>query len=357
MRHLNILPLLIALMTCLSLTSCARKAYYDISTGADVADSGNYVVRWQVRPGMSGEVAIYASDDAGSYPVEPTKVEPIGKEWATFTTDGTVYSRHYFLLVFDDREMRVAGMRVIPTEGFANLRDAGGYMTDEGYQMRWGRLYRGGRYRGLTPRDSLVIGSLGLKHNIVLSDAYSFVYLTNGIGNVVQKDFAANTPIDYKSVLKRINEGDMSKEGVILFIHDTFNSLAYENPEQLSAALHYLLDPDHYPVMISDEWGKDRAAFLTMLVQYSLGVSRSDILSDYLLSNALLPVEKLAPQGFNASPGRQEALSEFFRCRPSDLLSIMTDIENKYGTIGNYMDQVLDFDESDRIRLRELLLY
>ena len=35
----------------------------------------------------------------------------------------------------------------------------------------------------------------------------------------------------------------------------------------------------------------------------------------------------------------------------------MTDIENKYGTIGNYMDQVLDFDESDRIRLRELLLY
>ena len=35
----------------------------------------------------------------------------------------------------------------------------------------------------------------------------------------------------------------------------------------------------------------------------------------------------------------------------------MTDIENKYGTVENYMDKVLDFDESDRIRLRELLLY
>ena len=35
----------------------------------------------------------------------------------------------------------------------------------------------------------------------------------------------------------------------------------------------------------------------------------------------------------------------------------MTDIENKYGNIENYMDKVLDFDESDRIRLRELLLY
>ena len=110
-------------------------------------------------------------------------------------------------------------------------------------------------------------------------------------------------------------------------------------------------------MMISDEWGKDRTAFLIMLIQYSLGVSRSDILSDYLLSNALLPVEQLAPQGFRFAPGRQEALTEFFRCRPSDLLSIMTDIENKYGNIENYMDKVLDFDESDRIRLRELLLY
>lgn len=195
MLQSKVLALITPLLACLSLTSCARKAYYDISTGADVADSGSYVVRWQVRPGMNGEVAIYASDDAGSYPTEPTKVEPIGKEWTTFASDGTYFTRHYFLLVFDDREVRVTGTRVIPTEGFSNLRDAGGYMTDQGYQMRWGRLYRGGRYRSLTPRDSLVISSIGLRHNVVLSDAYSFVYLTNGIGNIPQKD------LDRKSVV------------------------------------------------------------------------------------------------------------------------------------------------------------
>lgn len=355
----RIIPIshLLLWLTLISLSSCARKAYYDISTGTDVADSGNYVIRWQVRPGMDGQVAIYASDDAGSYPVEPTKVEAIGKEWTTFTTDGTSFSRHYFLLVFDNSEMRVTGTRVIPTQGFANLRDAGGYMTDEGYQMRWGRLYRSGRYRGLTPRDSLIIGSLGLKTNIVLSDSYSFVYLTSGVGGVSQKDFAANTPIDYSKVLSRITEGDMTQEGVILFVHDMFNSLAYENPDQLSAALHYMLKPEHYPIVISDEWGKDRTAFLVMLIQYSLGVSRSDILEDYLLSNALLQADRLAPQGYRYSPSRQEALTEFFRCRPSDLLSIITDIEDKYGTIANYMDKVLDFDEADRTQLRQLLLY
>ncbi len=130
MLYKKVLSLVIPLLASLSLSSCARKAYYDISTGADVADSGNYVVRWQVRPGMSGEVAIYASDDAGSYPVQPTKVEPIGKEWATFATEGSYFTRHYFLLVFDDREVRVTGTRVIPTEGFSNLRDAGGYNTE-----------------------------------------------------------------------------------------------------------------------------------------------------------------------------------------------------------------------------------
>lgn len=356
MRH-PLFSTILALLAILSLSSCGRKPYYDISTGADVADSGNYVIRWQVRPSMEGEVAIYASDDAGSYPVQPSKVEAIGKEWTMYSTDGTSVSRHYFLLVFDNTEMRVAGMRVIPTSGFSNLRDAGGYMTNEGNQMRWGKFYRGGRFRDLTHRDSLVIASLGLKQSLVLSDSHTFVYLTEGPGGVPQKDFAANTPIDYSSVLTKISRGEMTREGVVLFVHDMFNSLAYENPDQLSAALHYLLDPDHYPVLICDEWGKERVAFLTMLVQYSLGVSRSDILQDYLMSNALLPMEKLAPEGIRFTPARQEALTEFFRCRPSDLLSIMTDIEDKYGTIEAYMETVLDFDEADRARLRSLLLY
>lgn len=344
-------------LTLLSLCSCARKAFYDISTDADVADSGNYVIRWQVRPGMDGKVAIYASDDAGSYPVEPSKVEAITKEWTTFSIGGDSFAQHYFLLVFDNTEMRVAGSRVIPTEGFTNLRDAGGYMTDDGLQMRWGRLYRSGRYRDLTPRDSLVIGSLGLRTNLVLSDAHSFVYLTGGLGGVSLVDLAANTPIDYRHVLDRIDRGDLTKEGVVLFVHDMFDSFAYENADQLSAALHYMLRPEHYPIVISDEWGKDRAAFLIMLVQYSLGVSRSDILDDYLLSNALVKAPRLAPQGYGIAPGRQEALTEFFRCRPSDLLSIITDIESRYGTLAAYMDRVLDFDEADRTLLRQLLLY
>lgn len=76
-----------------------------------------------------------------------------------------------------------------------------------------------------------------------------------------------------------------------MFYNDLFNSIAFENTQQLEPqVLHCYLTPPTTPLRSSDELGKDRVAFLTMLVQHIAGVSRSDILADYLLSNELLPV-------------------------------------------------------------------
>lgn len=355
--HRSFTTILVFILSILSLSSCAKKAYYNIDTRTDIQPEGNYVIRWQVNPGMKGEVEIYASTDANTYPVQPFVVESIGKEVTTYKSSAQGYTQQYFLMVFAGREMRVVAHREVPTKSVTNMRDFGGYMTTDGEQVKWGQLFRSARLKSLTPHDSVVIGSVGITHQLMLADTARSkpheLDLPAIDGITLMPDMETNT----MHLRQQIYNLQMDVPGVEGIYSQLFQIYAYQNANQFSTALHYLLDPAHYPILISDEWGKDRTAFLVMLVQSALNVSRADILNDYLISNQLLPVEQLEPNGLTYPLMVQEAITEFYRCRANDLHAIMYDIERRYGSVGQYMDKVLHFSQEEQQKLRKLLLY
>lgn len=318
---------------------------------------GNYVIRWQVNPGMKGDVEIYASTDANNYPVEPFAVESIGKEVTTYTTADGTYTQQYFLMVFAGSEMRVVGHREVPTQRVTNLRDFGGYMTTDGAQVKWGRLYRSGAIRSITSRDSSVIGSIGITHQIILADTLSEEPYRAALPSIQGLALMPDTETNVELLRRQIYELQMDAVGVQTIYTQLFETFAYRNANQFSTALHYMLDPEHYPIVITDEWGKDRTSFLVMLVQSALNVSRADILNDFLLSNNLLLVEQLEPRGFTYPPMMQEAITEYYRSRANDLHAIMYDIEARYGSVSEYMNKVLHFSPKEQEKLRQLLLY
>lgn len=349
---------ILLLICALSISSCTKKAYYSIDTRTDIRE-GNYVIRWQVNPGMKGDVEIYASNDAVNYPVKPFAVESIGKEVATYQyqTDDGMYAQQFFLLVFAGREMRVVAHREVPTIGVTNLRDFGGYMTTDGEQVKWGQLYRSGTLAEITPHDSAVIESVGVSHQLLLLDTLSSKSGKSRIPSVEEIALQPDVETNTEFLRQQIYDLQMDAKGVQGLFGQLFSNYAYENVNQFSTALHYMLDPAHYPILLTDEWGKDRTAFLVMLVQSALNMSRADILSDFLLSNQLLLVEQLEPHGFAYPPVVQEAITEFYRSRANDLHAIMYDIENRYGSISAYMDKVLHFSPREQAQLRKLLLY
>ena len=351
-------PLCLLFLSLLFFSSCAKQSYYDINTRTDYAQNGNVVIRWQVNPGMEGRVKIFASADASSYPTVPTTEEPISKQIATipFSTPG--FSERYFLMVFDGRESRVVSNRTIPTQSFTNLRDIGGYMTKEGYQVKWGVIFRGNRIPAPTDVDKQVIATLNLKNNLIL-DQNSSRRAGGGDSFLTgQKlNLPPDVPISPDYARRRILKGEMDQPAVIDAREDLLSSYAFENPKQLSTALHFLLDETHYPILLSDSLGNGRVAVLTALIQSALGVPQREIINDYMLSNMLIPVARLEPEGYKLPAGSQEALIEFYKNRPNDLQYIFYEINRRYGSIESYLSKFLSFDTEDIEKLKAILLY
>ncbi|MDO5035435.1 MAG: tyrosine-protein phosphatase [Porphyromonas sp.] len=340
----------------LLLFSCAKQPYY-IDTITQQDREGNYRIRWDVQPSMEGNVEIFVSNDAFATSWQPFVIEAIRKETTTYTSHDLI-EQTYFLMVFDGQETRVTSTRVIPTAGPVNLRDIGGYMTDSGQQMRWGMIYRSGDLSRIQREDEPLISRMRIKNHLSLASAYGQPRRSSS--QIPYAKFATIEPdvyVDFNGFQEKIYSGKVDAESVVYFYNDLFNSIAFESTHQISSVLHFLLEPEHYPILISDDLGNTRVAFITMLIQNILGVSRSDIINDYLLSNALLPVNQLEPHGFFLTTAIQETLTEYYRSRPNDLHSVTSAIEHNYGSISKYLEEVLDFDKADQARLRSILLY
>lgn len=338
--------------------ACAKQAYY-IDTYSRKSEQGEYAIRWDVRPGMEGYVEIYASPDPTYYPQHPFLVEQISKEGARYTTPSSAYSQVYFLLVFNDSEARVVTSRIIPTQGILNLRDFGGYDTNDGQQIRWGVLYRSGDLHRMSELDRYRLSALGIRSQFILSpsrlckpDKSSPAHLPD----LSTFNVAPEHPMDYDAIIRSIYQGELTAEGVRYLKQDALHSIAFENLEQNAQVMHALLDRDNYPILLTDELGTLHTAFLTMLIQDVLGLSRADILYDYALSDELLPISLLAPEGYMYPAEIQEALTELYRCDPNDLNDLIQEIESRYGTIAQYLKEALHFNERHTRDLRRLLL-
>lgn len=339
------------------LGSCARGSYYNITTRSERQDDGNYIIRWQVSPKMDGNVRIYASSGASSYFSKPLVEESIHKEYTKVTPVKIDDPRQYFLMVFGNQETRVASSRILPTISAINFRDFGGYMTNDGEQVRWGALYRSGSLDALNTADANLINRLGIQYQLMLpntlypKDTSSTLRDTKSI--VIDPD-QINNP---GNLLQKIYSGELDRLKMAYYRENLLISYAFENPSQFSVALHFLLDPSHYPVLISDELGTRRAAFLVILIQHILGVPLADIMADYELSNHLLPIGKLAPEGYLRDNKVQEALTEYYYSRENDIRSLFYEINRRYGTIDAYLEKCLRFTKEDQEKLRQLLLY
>lgn len=345
-----ILPLLVLLTT-----SCAKQAYY-IDTHTRQNKEGDYLIQWQVYPGMDGEVAIYASSDANQYPSEPFTIEQIATAQYQYSTEEV--SHTYFLLVFNNRDMRVVTSRSIPTIGILNLRDIGGYMTYSGEQMRWGMIYRSGDLWRSFEQDIPTIAALRLRTQFTLSPSrISEQPPKIGISAMEQIYIGPDKSIDFQHLIDHIYEGNSSRREIERMHKDILENIAFENPNQIRMLLDQLTNLTNYPILISDDLGKDRVAFITLLIHHILGVSKSDAISDYVLSNDHLPVSRLEPNGFTQSTKVQEALTEYFRCTPRQVNEIIDEIEKRYGSMDSYLTDFLHFSPQQQEKLRDILLY
>jgi protein-tyrosine phosphatase len=174
--------------------------------------------------------------------------------------------------------------RWLALEGLDNVRDVGGLPLRDGGQTRPGVLLRSASLHYLTPGDvEHLVDVLGLK-----------LVLDLRTGREVDRDgptAVARAGIETVWLSFLAEDGEPLPEADDDLDPMVHNYLGYlsQRGENVVQAVRRLAAPDAGPALVHCAAGKDRTGVLVALVLDAVGVQRSAVLADYMLSAEQVP--------------------------------------------------------------------
>jgi protein-tyrosine phosphatase len=268
--------------------------------------------------------------------------------------------------------------RVVPLSGGRNFRDLGGYATEDGRHVRWGRLYRSGALAGLTDEDYTYLGKLGIR------DVFDFRSTSERHSEPTRWRIAASPQfhqwdyeLDVGQLLASLASGGQITEETA---GRTFLAFYERMPFSQRDRYRELFDEimrGKTPLVFHCTAGKDRTGVAAALILTALGVPRETILSDFELTAQLLKLDprvalKAAVSGHTsvsnaaaASTGspdnpmrglRPAVLKVFMSADRSLLEAVFRGIEQQRGSVMTYIETDLGVDRSELERMRTQLL-
>jgi len=167
-----------------------------------------------------------------------------------------------------------------PFEGCFNFRDIGGYPTADGRRVRWGRYFRAGRQDRMTDQDLNNVRELGIKTQIDLRRPDEA--LEQGRGPLESLGATYHNisviPEGGSDQLSRI-VGDTQISGKRYLGYLEFG------PESWIQMFDIFSRASSQPILLHCTAGKDRTGVSTAFLLTVLGVDRSLIEADYILTN------------------------------------------------------------------------
>lgn len=153
--------------------------------------------------------------------------------------------------------------RCLKIEGVSNTRDIGGLKAMDGYRIKQGMIYRGGKLEDITDAGKeFFLNYLGLKTDLDLR--------TPGEGGAGGKS-PLGDDVNYVNLDGRYYTGDKG-------ISNDYGK------ELFAQEIRLFADPDNYPIYIHCSLGRDRTGTLAMVIEGLLGVEKNDLMMDYELS-------------------------------------------------------------------------
>ena len=260
----------------------------------------------------------------------------------------------------------------IELENMKNTRDLGGMTGDRGRRIKKGKLIRSGHLWGASENDIKTLFDYGVRHIVdfrtdqevtdhpdpqidgvkynhwpALSNRRLGVTLEKG----AEKELAET--MDYFLA----TPGQARKDMIDLyriFIEEEAGINAYKN------FLTMLSKEPQGAVLWHCSFGKDRAGTATMLILETLGVSKEDIIADYLTTNDNIGermdiytehITSVRPHPKTAAVVRD------LLCADADYINNIYDIvQNKYGDMKGYITEVLGITLTQQENIRNYFL-
>lgn len=319
-------------------------------------DIGNYVIKWETFPQMTGTMKLFVSNDPSNFEKSnPAVITDIKEGRVTYITNDNI-TRKYFLLSFNNKYEKEVSSRAITMENVQNLRDLGGYVTKEKKTIQWGKLYRSGELNHLSRKDSVRINGLNIKTIIDLRSeseiTASPIQYTNA--EIIRIPIEIG---DLSDIMGKIRKGQLRKGDGIIFMQDLYLHFVEQYSNQFGQAIRTLLDEDKYPVLFSCSLGKDRTGFLSTLLLLALDIPESTIMQDYMASNSYLNLKKFENLVKDLDTEAQETVALMLTANETYLDTALDKIRKDHGTYQKYISKELNITEEERQQLKEIMLY
>ncbi|MNK24877.1 Tyrosine-protein phosphatase precursor [compost metagenome] len=244
--------------------------------------------------------------------------------------------------------------RLPPFQAIDNFRDYGGYAL-AGARLTRGRLYRSAHQARATEADLAKLAQLNIATVVDLRrpserrDQPSR-RPSGWAGQVIESAHDDGGEAPHITFLKT---ADLTEDSGRAFMTQTYRRLPFE-PAHLDLFSRYFraLAEGDGPVLIHCAAGKDRTGLLAALTHSLLGVSRDDLLSDYLLTNIAVDLEGRAEgiakklTEMTGRPASHGAVVAFLGVEADYLDGAFAEIAARHGSLRAYLEQALGVDDA-----------
>lgn len=254
-------------------------------------------------------------------------------------------------------------------EAIDNFRDYGDYATAAGRRVKPGRLLRSAHHARASEADLERLNALDIGTVVDLRrpgerrdqpsrrpDGFSGQIIEGGV------DDGAEAP--HITFLKT---ADLTPDSGRRFMTQTYRALPFDASHQdvFSRYFQALADQAetsrNRAVVIHCAAGKDRTGFLAALTHHLLGVSRDDMVEDYLLTNTAVDLAGRAPgiaKQLHKMTGRvasDDAIVAFLGVEAAYLEAAFAEVEARHGSVDAYLKEALGVDAARRDRIVQRL--
>ena len=256
--------------------------------------------------------------------------------------------RHYFRLDFQggawNGRSLLAAERVLPLQKGINLRDAGGFHTQDGQMVRWGKLYRSGSLSRLTQVDQAYLERLGVR---LVCDLRTTSERAKQPDKLPAYPELVERPLPMESVdrwerLRGAYYVFFRKGQLDDFLLDGYQRVMVDgNAHIIGEIFQWLADPAQLPAVIHCTAGKDRTGLVNAMLLLTLGVPEETVLADYTLSNLFYDhfragiaadLKQIAPWGVP-----MDYLQDLLLVKAKTLQGSLDYVRQKYGSLDSYL--------------------
>ena len=260
--------------------------------------------------------------------------------------------------------------QLILFDALRNTRDLGGMTGADGRKIRPGKLIRSGLLFGAGEKDRRKLAGLVDAIADFRTDQECSEKPDPGIEGIrcfrfpILEERKAGVTRDedsYEEVLKNMLTDAEIARRYMCGIYSGFVSSAHCR-SQYERFVRLLLEDHPGAVLWHCTAGKDRAGFGTVIVQELLGVSRDDIMEDYLMTNVYLEPEiqelskGIVQAGGPVSPEAEKALRYMFAAWREYLDTAYDSVRERYGGFDGFITEGLHITPAERERLRDIYL-